>query len=113
MVEIEWLKPEENLRIVDREQIISRLRSALSTRVESAYLFGSYARQDFRPDSDLDLIIVVKTDTSFPQRAALFEDLKTIFPRIDFFVYTPEEFETGLKEASFISDQSNSWIQLV
>jgi predicted nucleotidyltransferase len=113
MVDIDWLESHENLKIVDRNSIIKNLRAALEGKVNAAYMFGSYVRNNFRPDSDIDLLIVQETLLPFPIRASEFENLKTIFPRIDAFVYTPEEFKAGLSEPSFISDQADSWLQII
>lgn len=38
----------------------SRLRTSLKTDQPELTLFGSYARGDFRKDSDLDLLVVLK-----------------------------------------------------
>ncbi|MGR3309547.1 MAG: nucleotidyltransferase domain-containing protein [Candidatus Brocadiales bacterium] len=58
--------------------------------VEKIIIFGSQARGDADEYSDLDLIIIKKTDKRFIQR--LLE--VPLFPiHVDVFVYTPEEFE--------------------
>lgn len=71
-----------------------QLSERLIGRVREAWLFGSAARGDFRPDSDLDLALVMETKESFVRRAFQFEDLFDIYPRLDILVYTPAEFET-------------------
>jgi predicted nucleotidyltransferase len=46
---------------MDRREVIARIKSAepaLRARgVEALYLYGSYARDEARPDSDLDILI--------------------------------------------------------
>lgn len=110
---VEWLEPSHNLRGLDREQLIADLANALRGRVESAFLFGSYAKGDYRPDSDIDLILVVTTNDNFVLRPLKFNDLLGVFPRIDMFVYTPKEFQSALQQPSFVSDQSRHWRQLI
>ncbi|HHT9125614.1 MAG TPA: nucleotidyltransferase domain-containing protein [Candidatus Brocadiia bacterium] len=58
--------------------------------VEKIIIFGSQARADADEYSDLDLIIIKKTNKRFLER--LLE--VPLFPiPVDVFVYTPEEFE--------------------
>ncbi|MBX7059400.1 MAG: nucleotidyltransferase domain-containing protein [Leptospirales bacterium] len=72
-----------------KEELTERLKG----RVQSAWLFGSAARGDFRPESDLDLALVTETDEAFVRRCFRFEDLFDLYPRLDILVYTPTEFE--------------------
>lgn len=58
--------------------------------VEKIILFGSAARGDTDEYSDLDLIIVKKTETPFVQRLV---EAPLLPVQADVFVYTPEEFE--------------------
>ena len=61
---------------------------------QAAYLFGSQARGDATPDSDIDVIIVAPSDRPFVDR---FHDympaLLAAEGAVDLLVYTPEEFE--------------------
>ncbi len=41
------------------QECIARLRQALGAQLVSVWLFGSKARGDFDPDSDIDLLIVI------------------------------------------------------
>jgi predicted nucleotidyltransferase len=77
---------------MSRERFEARLSDALSARVLEAYFFGSYAMEALGPDSDIDLIIVSRTDKSFIERASDYADLLDIVPSMDILVYTPEEF---------------------
>ena len=60
----------------------------------AAYLFGSRARGDAAPESDIDVIVVAPSDRPFVDR---FHDympaLLAAEGAVDLFVYTPEEFE--------------------
>src|SRR5438270_666544 len=55
-------------------------------------LFGSHARGDAGPDSDLDLMIEMESRKSLPDRTL---DIYSLFPErlwpMDVVVYTPEE----------------------
>ncbi len=54
---------------MDRAQVISRLKSAeLRMRqrgIAALYLFGSYARDEARPDSDVDVFVDKAPDRPF------------------------------------------------
>ncbi len=56
-------------------------------------LFGSLAQGELRPDSDLDLVVVMPSSRPFLDRIG--ELLERFRPRVgmDLLVYTPEEFE--------------------
>lgn len=77
----------------NREKILKQLAARLTGRVEKAWIFGSYARGDYRPDSDIDLILVTETKRPFVDRGQDFRDLFKIFPDLDILVYTPAELE--------------------
>ena len=55
-------------------------------------VFGSRARGDARPDSDLDLLIIEDSDRPRYQRSPrYYHALAGLFPAKDILVYTPEE----------------------
>ena len=82
------------------EQFESELRRILDGRVEAAYIFGSYGTQEFGRDSDVDMMLVVKTDTKFLDRALDYPELFSLVPDLDLLVYTPEEFERLTRDPS-------------
>jgi len=60
---------------------------------EKVILFGSHARGDATPESDLDLIVVMRTNLAFyqrPEQIMGFFGLR-LWP-FDLFVLTPEEY---------------------
>lgn len=66
--------------------------------------FGSSARGEAGPDSDLDLIAVMPGEDNFPDRiAALY---KKIRPRaaLDLLVYTPAEFAEMKENSPFLKN---------
>ncbi len=58
--------------------------------VEKIVIFGSQARAEADEYSDLDLIIIKKTDKRFLERIL---EVSLLPIHADVFVYTPEEFE--------------------
>lgn len=50
------LQPHEQAAL---SECVSRLRQALGKQLIGVWLFGSKARGDFGPDSDIDLLIVI------------------------------------------------------
>ena len=75
------------------EESVKRIVRVLSGRVEKISLFGSYARGRSDLFTDLDILIIMKTEKSFADR------LKEIYATLalpvdaDIFCYTPEELE--------------------
>jgi predicted nucleotidyltransferase len=80
------------------------MRDVLAGRpdVERVILFGSAARGEISPRSDVDLIIVQRTDRRFLDR--LDEMYRLLLPAVgcDILVYTPEEFERLRTERPFV-----------
>lgn len=65
---------------------------------EKIILFGSYARGEIDEYSDMDFVVIKKTDKRFLER--LIEVAKLIdndLGQVDVFVYTPEEFDDMVK----------------
>ncbi|MGC8842798.1 MAG: nucleotidyltransferase domain-containing protein [bacterium] len=61
---------------------------------ERIILFGSYAREDFDPESDIDLVVIKRTEKRFIERLLeVAELIENELGKVDVFVYTPEEFE--------------------
>jgi predicted nucleotidyltransferase len=65
-------------------------------------LFGSYARADARPDSDIDLLIIAESSEPRYRRAApLYGVLSDIAVPMDILVYSPQEVQewSGVEQA--------------
>ena len=60
--------------------------------IQKAILFGSLARGEVTPFSDLDLIVVQDTDARFLDRLETFYTLLDLRVDADILVYTPEEW---------------------
>ncbi len=73
---------------------------------KKAYLFGSRATGDLRPDSDIDLIVVSPAFSGMPQWKrweVLGDALSEVLEPIDVLAYSPEEFDARKdREASFL-----------
>jgi predicted nucleotidyltransferase len=73
-------------------EIVRRVRAVGAPR--AVVLFGSRARGDARPDSDLDLLIVEESDQPRFKRSGRYRRaLRGLFPAKDIVVWTPGEIE--------------------
>jgi predicted nucleotidyltransferase len=85
-------------------QVLERIKTY---EPEKVILFGSYARSEVDEQSDLDLVVIKRTDKRFLER--LIEVAKIVGPdfgKVDIFVYTPEEFR-------FMQESGNPFIENV
>ena len=74
-------------------EIVRRIAAVGSP--ERIILFGSRARGDDGPDSDLDLLIVEESDLPRYRRAArYYRALTGTFPAKDIVVWTPDEIDS-------------------
>ena len=72
------------------DEVVRRVLQAGSPR--TIVLFGSHARGDSRPDSDLDLLILEDSELPRYQRSPrYYHALAGLFPAKDIVVYTPDE----------------------
>ena len=86
--------------MITQEPITDELVQEITRKIVQSFhpkriiAFGSYARGEQKPDSDLDLIVEMESDQPFYKRglgiAALFRDRRWA---MDLLVYTPEEFQ--------------------
>ena len=82
---------------------LKRILSILVARdVEKVILFGSLAAGDIGSESDIDLIVVERTEKRFLER--LDEVYSEVQPRVatDILVYTPEEITALEQSSSFV-----------
>jgi uncharacterized protein len=72
------------------QELVRRIRAA--GQPHKIVLFGSRARGDARPDSDIDLLVVEESELPRYQRAARYRRALTgLFPSKDIVVWTPAE----------------------
>ena len=85
---------------------LKRISKILKTKYnpEKIILFGSLAANKISEWSDIDIVIIKKTTQPFFERIK--EIILLLKPKvgIDFFVYTPQEFEE-LKDRAFIKEE--------
>jgi predicted nucleotidyltransferase len=71
--------------------------------VERIILFGSIAKDEIGPASDIDLIVVQKTKKRFIERIGDLYELIDPKYALDILVYTPSEFEEMRKTSIFMN----------
>lgn len=78
---------------------------AIATDAARVILFGSYARGEATEQSDVDLMIIAKSDLPrFKRSRELYKLLRPHPFAMDIIVYTPQEFERDQKtKVSFVS----------
>lgn len=86
---------ENGLRVIDREvldEVVRRVVAAFQPK--RIVIFGSVARNEAGPDSDLDLFVEMESNLRFIDRAvAVRTELQDVHVPMDVFVYTPAEVE--------------------
>jgi predicted nucleotidyltransferase len=92
----------ERRKKVLQDELKHILPQIISLGVEKVILFGSLVRDTIHRSSDIDLIVIKKTDRKFLDR--LEELYRHLTPRvgIDILVYTPEEFGEMMQSNDFI-----------
>ncbi|RFA96077.1 nucleotidyltransferase domain-containing protein [Pyrobaculum aerophilum] len=67
---------------------------ARGCKIAAAYLVGSRAREDYREDSDIDLVLIVEgvEGLNALQRLELFKE--ALQPNVELRVYTPSEWHS-------------------
>lgn len=97
--------PQERRRLLEEElhRLVEILRRELDP--ERIILFGSLATGEIGPWSDIDLVIVMRTDQPFIERLHTIRRL--LQPRVatDLLVCTPEEFEQLARERPFVREE--------
>jgi predicted nucleotidyltransferase len=81
-------------------------RIARVLRPQKIILFGSYAYGNPDPDSDVDLLVVMKTNA--PRKERFLAVSRLLMPRpfaVDIIVKTPQEIRTALKQGDFFIDE--------
>ena len=92
----------------DRRKALLRDEAERITRLlqskydpEAVLVFGSVAQGLVREDSDLDMVIIKRTEQPYSQRISEVLALARPSVRADIFVYTPEEFERLEEQGDF------------
>jgi len=88
---------------MNKNEVISKLKllepRLRDRRIASLYIFGSYARDEAKPDSDLDLLadFVDGGDHDIIQFLAPYEDLEEAFPGIEIGLSTRDRLVPKLR----------------
>ena len=84
------------------KESLSRIVDTLSSlkEVERVSLFGSYARGRADLFTDLDIMVVMRTDKGFVERLKMLYGLLAVPVDLDLLCYTPQEI-LSLKERPF------------
>ena len=92
---------EKRKKVLETE--LERIKSQIpALDVQKVILFGSLATGKVGKSSDLDLIIVKKSDEKFLDRMDEFYEKLDSKVSMDIMVYTPEEFEKMSETNTFI-----------
>jgi len=96
--------PQAQARRALLERELSRWLPLLITheQPDKIILFGSYSTGQVGEWSDLDLVIIKKTETSFLDRTRHVLELLKPQVGVDVLVYTPTEFELLSQERPFV-----------
>ncbi len=110
--------------ILNREELFERIKSSLeSIDPAEVILFGSFAREEQKYDSDLDLIVILKKGgysknygeliKNRIEVSRLLNEIKKEIP-IDLFVFTEDEW-TSLRQsgASFFKEIQQSSLRIL
>lgn len=99
----------ENRKLgVSREARIARALSSEKPNIRVAFVFGSSAKEEQGPDSDVDLMVI--GDTTLERLSPGIRDLEQELGRqVNLVTYAPAEWRTRLQEGhSFIREVMNS-----
>lgn len=109
---VERLEPFRETKV--RPKVRRLLRSIAPYKPEQVYLFGSYARGEEDLLSDIDIVVIKKTQAVFFDRL---RQVAALFPpdlgHIDVLVYTPEEFEAMRREGNAFAEMVNEEGRLI
>jgi predicted nucleotidyltransferase len=79
--------------------------------IDFAFIFGSYAKNNFKSDSDIDLFVIGKIKEEQLHKL-VFEQESVIHRTINYHLSTPEEFKNGLKKSFFHNEITANYVLL-
>lgn len=97
---------------MDQKKIVNLIRQFLeekSIEIEKIYLFGSRSRSDYKPDSDYDILIVLKNNILSREKRKLSLEIRKFLIRknvpfnIDLIIKNYENWEWESQNLGFLS----------
>ena len=86
------------------EQYVNELRKIYKEHLTSVILYGSYARGDYKPDSDIDIMILV----DLPD-----EEVEKYFNQLSWSTYDfNEEYDTDIKPIAKSNAHFKKWVSV-
>lgn len=93
-VDLEGLKHKAEISIQKAKELI--LQSIPNNEIISIYIKGSFVRDELVPDSDVDIVVILKSEEYLPFIYELAEQHKnSTNPPLQIVAYTMKELETG------------------
>jgi len=102
--------------ILKHKELSDQIRlAAKELHAQAAWLFGSYARNEARDDSDVDVLFILESELPRPKRIAqAYRVMRSWRVAKDIVVYTPEEFAHWRKiEGSLCHDVEQNGVRYV
>ncbi len=102
-VDSDELKQRAKISIQKAKELI--LESIPNNEIVSIYIKGSYVQDELRPDSDVDIVVILKNEEYLPAVYLLTEQYgKSANPPFQIVAYTMKELETGEKASNRIKN---------
>ncbi len=98
-----WWRERAQSRLAELDRAVITLRAALCDfpGVRGALIFGSYARREVGPESDLDVIVVRETPLPRAERDDDIRRALTLAVPYDLVTLTPDEYKRLTHERPF------------
>ncbi len=104
--EVLCLKQKAEISIQKAKELI--LKSIPNNEIVSIYLKGSYVQDEMLPDSDVDIVVILKSEECLPLVYQLTERYgDTVNPPFQIVAYTMKELETGEKASNRIKSTTS------
>ena len=100
--------------IIKTVGIEASIRSALHTvqGIDYAFIFGSYAKDEFKPESDIDVVVIGTVKE--PHLVKVVTDIeKSTGREINYHLYSLAEFKSKLRSNSFMKNIIKEYILVV
>jgi len=109
-IELKKLLPEDI--VIDLEDFAAKVKAKCPDA--KIYLYGSYAKNTWLKDSDVDLIVISKCfeRIDFWERYPMLRKLATEKRAFEILAYTPEELLKALEKSIVVKDASTYWIEI-